>query len=485
MPNKENEIGFTPEQYPGIGKYFPEATYSEELLIGYRWYDAMQVEPLFPFGHVMGEFELVNNGPIAGDEKIQVYIQYPASANEPTKQLRTFKKVHVKVPRSEFQIVSFSLTKRDCSIWDFDNNHNTWTLVGGVYTVYIGASSRDIRLQDHVRRITNLIENNSSCSNSFHRPDLVKESVKIATNLMAQQDISSQNRPKISERLAIMVLFSSGLDEAAISDPRMANRIDYLKCSLLKVKKHLMSSTPADVFIWTLPTNNKSIPLWFTPKEFPNMYIMEIPEDVWKIPCNIKTPHSQWSMSNSFGVGFYLMGRWRLTFSFDFVKEMGYLYSLQLDDDAIITQPIRYNLVERMSSHSFSIAVVDRHYIDSPEATSGLPEITKNWLTKRPFTPIGSLQQHGGTDRLSSSHWDRSVSVGYFILMSVDFWFNADVQDYLQTIFLSGGDIEKRWQEQGVIGMIKQVFIPRNKILISHFADHNRHNPKNFENWCK
>jgi beta-glucosidase len=35
MPNKENEVGFTPEQYPGVGNP-PEASYSEELLIGYR-----------------------------------------------------------------------------------------------------------------------------------------------------------------------------------------------------------------------------------------------------------------------------------------------------------------------------------------------------------------------------------------------------------------------------------------------------------------
>jgi beta-glucosidase len=35
MPNKDNEVAFTVEQYPGVGTP-PEATYSEELLIGYR-----------------------------------------------------------------------------------------------------------------------------------------------------------------------------------------------------------------------------------------------------------------------------------------------------------------------------------------------------------------------------------------------------------------------------------------------------------------
>ena len=39
IPNIENEVKFTKKQYPGvraIGKPFPDATYSEELLIGYR-----------------------------------------------------------------------------------------------------------------------------------------------------------------------------------------------------------------------------------------------------------------------------------------------------------------------------------------------------------------------------------------------------------------------------------------------------------------
>ncbi len=42
----------TPEQYPGVkdAQGMPHSTYSEKLLIGYRWYDAMDIEPLFPFG---------------------------------------------------------------------------------------------------------------------------------------------------------------------------------------------------------------------------------------------------------------------------------------------------------------------------------------------------------------------------------------------------------------------------------------------------
>jgi len=40
-------------QYPGTGKDIKEmnVTYSEKLEMGYRWFDAHDVEPLYPFGH--------------------------------------------------------------------------------------------------------------------------------------------------------------------------------------------------------------------------------------------------------------------------------------------------------------------------------------------------------------------------------------------------------------------------------------------------
>ena len=44
FPNKENEVGFTQGDWPGINK---QANYSEKLLVGYRWYEAHGVKPAF------------------------------------------------------------------------------------------------------------------------------------------------------------------------------------------------------------------------------------------------------------------------------------------------------------------------------------------------------------------------------------------------------------------------------------------------------
>ena len=38
----------TPIRYPGVNG---RQEYSEGVLVGYRWYDAKGIAPLFPFGH--------------------------------------------------------------------------------------------------------------------------------------------------------------------------------------------------------------------------------------------------------------------------------------------------------------------------------------------------------------------------------------------------------------------------------------------------
>lgn len=170
LPNKENEVGFTPYQYPGVG-FPPKAHYSEELLIGYRWYDAKEVDPAFPFGHGLSfttfmynkivvtpkilpelvtpntvvatvSITLSNNGSMDGSEVPQLYIGFPRVAMEPPRQLRNFAKVDLKV--NEQKTLQFTLSAKDCSIWD--SASHDWKLIKGKFGIFIGPSSRDIRL---------------------------------------------------------------------------------------------------------------------------------------------------------------------------------------------------------------------------------------------------------------------------------------------------------------------------------------------------
>src|SRR5439155_25831710 len=67
FPKAQDQVpAHTPAQYPGVKG---TATYSEKLQVGYRWYDAQKVEPLFPFGFGLSytkfEFANLTTSPVA------------------------------------------------------------------------------------------------------------------------------------------------------------------------------------------------------------------------------------------------------------------------------------------------------------------------------------------------------------------------------------------------------------------------------------
>ena len=168
IPTKDNEVGFTPEQYPGVGTP-REAVYSEGLLIGYRWYDYNGVTPTYPFGYglsyttfsyanvrvsqrssgrVYVYADITNTGSRAGDEVAQLYVTYPSAAAEPVNQLRDFDKVNLQP--NETKTVSFELEMKDFSIWN-TNIHNWEVIYNQDYGLHIGSSSRDFYLEGKIQ----------------------------------------------------------------------------------------------------------------------------------------------------------------------------------------------------------------------------------------------------------------------------------------------------------------------------------------------
>lgn len=176
FPNVDNEVGFTHAQWPGVGPNATHltSTFSERLQVGYRWYHAHAVKPLFAFGHGLSyttfayawggssppvwsrtsqlddptidsqhwTVRLTNTGAVAGGEVVQVYLTFPVAAGEPPRQLRHFEKVSL-APAASCDI-EFDFTRRDLSIWDV--NRSEWSLVAGEFVVEIGAASDDVRL---------------------------------------------------------------------------------------------------------------------------------------------------------------------------------------------------------------------------------------------------------------------------------------------------------------------------------------------------
>ena len=151
----------TPAQFPGINGH---VTYAEGLEIGYRWYDANQVAPRFPFGHGLSYttfayrnltvgavspsgqvrigFDLVNTGTLPGTEVAQLYLGFPAKAGEPPKLLKGFHKLLLQP--GEVRHVTFALDWQDLANWD--PTARGWVVTPGTFTVSVGASARDVRL---------------------------------------------------------------------------------------------------------------------------------------------------------------------------------------------------------------------------------------------------------------------------------------------------------------------------------------------------
>lgn len=134
--------------------------YREGIYVGYRYYDKAEKPVRYPFGHGLSytSFEygdlkinnrtasltVKNTGAVFGAEAVQLYIAPPRNGMfRPSKELKGF--VRVELKPDESKTVTFELDDRCFSIWS-----NGWKVQGGVYTVMIGASSRDIRLQGNI-----------------------------------------------------------------------------------------------------------------------------------------------------------------------------------------------------------------------------------------------------------------------------------------------------------------------------------------------
>lgn len=162
MPkNIEDSPAHATNSFPGDAT----VTYKEGILVGYRWFDTKNIEPLYPFGYGLSytdfeisdlktdkenydatdmievSFTLKNSGAVDGKEVAQLYVSNPGSAVEKAAQeLKGFKKVFVKSGASEK--VSIVLPAKELAY--YNEEQKMWLVEPGTYKIKIGKSSRDI-----------------------------------------------------------------------------------------------------------------------------------------------------------------------------------------------------------------------------------------------------------------------------------------------------------------------------------------------------
>ena len=87
-------------------------------------------------------FTLKNNGTSSASDVPQLYLGFPPSAGEPPQVLRGFQKTQLAAGAGV--TVTFPIAEQDVSVWS--NSSHAWEKVSGKFSVFVGSSSRDIRL---------------------------------------------------------------------------------------------------------------------------------------------------------------------------------------------------------------------------------------------------------------------------------------------------------------------------------------------------
>ncbi|KAF2455695.1 glycosyl hydrolase family 3 N terminal domain-containing protein [Lineolata rhizophorae] len=167
---------------------FPQDNFTEGLYIDYRHFDKYDIAPRFEFGFGLSyttfsyadlsvsaagsqqlsalpspplsrvptgghpalwatlftvSVSLTNTGDVAAHEVPQLYLGIPSvDGDTPAQQLRGFDRVWLAA--GESKTVEFELARRDLSVWDVEAQQ--WRLRGGTYKMWVGASSRDLRV---------------------------------------------------------------------------------------------------------------------------------------------------------------------------------------------------------------------------------------------------------------------------------------------------------------------------------------------------
>jgi len=160
-----------PADYPGVNNV---VTYTEEIFVGYRYFDQFAQAPLFPFGHGLSytSFSLdhlrvtrrrggtyrvavrvTNTGTRTGTAVPELYVGFPSAAGEPPNQLKGFGKVTLR-PRRRARV---KMVLDPSSFGTWSTADHAFDVVPGAYRLRVGTSSRDLPLETSVALAGGLI----------------------------------------------------------------------------------------------------------------------------------------------------------------------------------------------------------------------------------------------------------------------------------------------------------------------------------------
>ncbi len=234
LPHNPSHLNF-----PGEGD---RVEYREGLFVGYRYYDAKKIEPLFPFGYglsyttfeytdisadkkeindtdtVTVKAKVKNTGNMTGKEIVQLYVRdIEHSVIRPEKELKEFCKVEL-APGQE-ATVEFVLDKRAFAYYNADIKD--WHVESGDFEILIGSSSKGIALRETIKvnstvRIKRQFTRNSLLGDIMADPAAFQVMKELATQLnipLGVEDMASDETMSAILKytpLRALVAFSGG-----------------------------------------------------------------------------------------------------------------------------------------------------------------------------------------------------------------------------------------------------------------------------------
>ena len=173
LTGKVNPSGKTAETYPLSYDDVPSKVdfpargssiyYRDSIFVGYRYYNKVNKDVLFPFGFGLSyskfeysdlkvdekgvSFTITNSSDVDGKDIAQLYVsKVDSKIYRSAPELKGFVKVSLKAHESKVVRIDFD----EYTYRFFDVKKNAWNKEAGEYQLLVGASSRDIRLEDKI-----------------------------------------------------------------------------------------------------------------------------------------------------------------------------------------------------------------------------------------------------------------------------------------------------------------------------------------------
>jgi beta-glucosidase len=166
FPMKYEDLA-SAEGFPGTPDSLPTTIqYKDGIYVGYRYFEKFKAPVQYEFGYGLSytkfeysnlniskttfkdkitiSIDVTNAGTVAGKEVVELYIGAPTSVlDKPIKELKAFSKTDLLQPGKKVTL-TFTINKMDLA--SFNENQSAWVADAGEYRVYIGASSKNIKL---------------------------------------------------------------------------------------------------------------------------------------------------------------------------------------------------------------------------------------------------------------------------------------------------------------------------------------------------